>query len=64
MDIDFFDVYFEIQCVDDSIYIDYDIEFGPNKGKTISYYAYAYPANKEAISVIVSDYELTVYDDW
>ena len=62
VDIDFFDVYFEIQCVDDSIYIDWDFDIGPHKGKTISYYTYAYPANKEAISVIVSDYELTVYD--
>ncbi len=62
VDIDFFDVYFETQCVDDSIYIEWSCDFGPPKGKTISYYTYAYPANKEAISVIVSDYDLTVYD--
>jgi len=60
--IDFYEVWFSVTCVDDSVYTDYDVGMNVLSGTTTANYTYLDTAGKEAVSVDVYDYELTHYD--
>jgi hypothetical protein len=61
VDIDYFEVYFKVECADDSIYYGSDFHFGLSRDAKRNYTTYVDTAGKQALSVIISDYDLTVY---
>jgi len=62
VEFDFYYVWFDVTCEDESIYHDYDCGYGFAPGKTYSEHTFVDTARKKAIKVEIVDYELTVYD--
>lgn len=61
VDIDYYEVYFEVKCRDGSTYQDWTNGLNVKVGKSIDDWTLINTAKKEAILVTVSDYDLTSY---
>ena len=61
VDIDYYQVYFEVTCRDGSTYQDWTNGSNVKTGKALDDWTMLNTADKEAVSIVVSDYELTSY---
>lgn len=61
VEIDYYEVWFEVECEDGSVYHEWTNGLNVGVGKTLSDFTLINTADKRAVSVRVSDYELTSY---
>lgn len=61
IDIDSFEVFFSVKCVDNIVFSGSDFELDLPKGAKRNYTIYIYTIGKQATSVSISDYNLNTY---
>jgi len=61
VDIDYYEVWIEIECADGSVYQDWTNGLNVAVGKTLSDWTLINTAGKRAVVVRITDYELTSY---
>lgn len=61
INVDFYKLWFEVTCVDGSRFRESTGGFGVDVGKYVTDFTFINTMNKQAVTVEMTDYELTVY---
>ena len=61
VEIDYYEVWFEVRCFDGSTYQEWTNGLNVGVGKYATDYTYIDTADKQAVEVTITDYELTSY---
>lgn len=61
VNVDYYEVWFEVECADGAVYQDWSNGLNVAVGKTLSDWTLINSADKRAVAVRISDFELTSY---